>query len=307
MLLVKMKVKYSYYEPNKGFEELQAQIYNEYAKKYERYGIATAEQIRQRYESEKPDPKGIRYALKEDSSPLAYIQTRVTELTGDTKRRTWIGYPWAAEDCPEVQEKLYSEMWEYIKQRDPENEIVMGFLSDCFTEPISFAKSKGFEIIDKGYQYAIDVQRASKEETQGYTVRMGTIKDLDALIELCKSDPDLRNAFPNEEAWISYFKDRVLPDGHTILISKDNQLVCAGAPLRGAIAGGIIVRFLATRPDYEDSRKALLIGISKHNIETGWQDDPLLINVGNQEDLIAMVKELGGTIFDTQILFGLKS
>ncbi|MFX1284020.1 MAG: hypothetical protein ACFFB5_10215 [Promethearchaeota archaeon] len=301
-----MKVNYLYYEPNKGFEELQAQIYNEDTKKYKTRVTASAELIRQRYETEKPDPKGIRYAFKEGGNPLAYIQTRVTEANENTKRRTWIGYPWAVEACPDVQEKLYNEMFEYIKKRDPENEIVMGYFSDSFTESVSFAKSKGFEIIDEGYRYAIDVQKASKEEVSGYSKRMATMDDLEALIELCKSDPNLKNAFPNEEAWISYFQNRVLPDKHTMLLSKDNQLVCAGAPLEGITQEGLIVRFLATRPGYENLRKALLVEISKHNIETGWQDKPLLMNVGNQEDLIATVKELGGTIQDTQILFGLK-
>ena len=305
--LVKMKVNYSYYEPNKGFEKLQAQIYNEFTKKYERHATAIAEQIQQRYETEKPDPKGIKYAFKEDGSPLAYIQTRVTEATEQNKRRTWIGYPWAAEDCPEVQEKLYSEMFEYVKQRDPENEIVMGYISDCFTEPISFAKSKGFEIIDEAIQYAIDVKKASKIESQGFKVRIATIEDLDALIELCKSDPNLEDAFPNEEAWISYFKDRVLPDGHTILISKDDQLIGAGAPLKGVVEGGILIRFSAVRPGFEDARDALIVEISKHNVESGWQDYSLLMYPGNQEDKIAMVEELEGTVFDTQILFGLKS
>jgi len=280
--------------------------HNEDTKKYEIRVTATAESIQQRYENEKPDSKGIRYAFKEDGSPLAYIQTRVTEANENTKRRTWIGYPWAVEECPDVQEKLYNEVFEYVKQRDPENEIVMGYFSDNFTESVSFAKSKGFEIIDKGYQYAIDVQEASKEEISGCTVRMATMDDLKVLIELCKSDSNLKNAFPNEEAWISYFKDRVLPDKHTVMILKDNQLVCAGAPLEGITEDGLIVRFLATRPGYENLRKALLIEISKHNIETGWHDKPLLIYVGNQEDLIATVKEIGGTIRDTQILFGLK-
>ena len=305
--LVKMKVNYSYYEPNKGFEKLQAQIYNEFTKKYERHSTTTSEQIRQRYETEIPDPKRIRYSFKEDGSPLAYIQTRVTEATENTKRRTWIGYPWAAEDCPEVQEKLYSEMFEYIKQRDPENEIVMGYISDCFTEPISFAKSKGFEIIDEVVQYAIDVQKASEIESQGFTVRIATIEDLDALVELVKSDPDTKDAFPNEEAWISYFKDRVLPDGHTVLLLKDNQLVCAGAPLKGLVEDGIIIRFSAVRPGFEDARKDLIVEISKHNIESGWQDYSLLMYPGTQEDQKAFLKKLGATIYVTQILFGLKS
>ncbi|MHA2246697.1 MAG: hypothetical protein ACXADY_17270 [Candidatus Hodarchaeales archaeon] len=301
-----MKVNYSYYEPNKGFEKIQAQIYNEFTKKYERHATASEKQIQQRYKSEKPDPRGIRFAFKDDSSPLAYIQTRVTEPTEENKRRTWIGYPWATEDCPEVQEKLYSEMFEYVKQRDPENEIVMGYISDCYLEPISFAKSKGYEIIDKGYQYAIDVKEASKIETGDFTVRIATLEDLDALLELCSSDPELKNAFPTKEAWISYFKDRVLPDGHTILLSKDNQLVCAGAPLKGLVKNAIIIRFSAVRPGFEEARKALIIEISKHNIENEWQD-PLLMFPGTQEDRIAMLKKLGATIYDTQVLFGLTS
>jgi len=75
-----MKVQYTFYKPEKGLEEIQATIYNEALRKYGKGITVTAEQIKQRYNSEKPDPKGIRYALKDDDAPLAYIQTRVTEV-----------------------------------------------------------------------------------------------------------------------------------------------------------------------------------------------------------------------------------
>jgi hypothetical protein len=307
-----MKVKYSYYEPNKGFEEIQAQIYKSATTRYGTQIAITAEQIQQRYETENTDPKGVRYALKENGNPLAYIQTRVTEADENTERRTWIGYPWIVEGCPtEVQEKLFNEMFEYVKQRDPDNEIVMGYFPDCWKECVFFAKSKGYEVIDKGFQYIIDVQKASRVDLLSYSARIATLDDLDALVELSKADPSLKSAFLNEEARVSYFKDHVLPDGHTILLSKDNQLICAGAPLKGLREDGIVVRFSTTRSGFEDATKALLIEISKHLVEIGWLDDPLINESRrsrlNHEDQISMIKELGGKIQGTFSLFGLKT
>ena len=107
-----MKVVYCDYEPNKGLEEIQAQIYNTATKGSGELQV-TAEKILQRYEEEEPDPKGIKYALKEDGTPLAYIQTRIS--TGPD--RWWIGYPWTMPDCAiEVQETHFSKVYTYIKE-----------------------------------------------------------------------------------------------------------------------------------------------------------------------------------------------
>jgi hypothetical protein len=302
-----MKIIYRHYEPGKNLEEFQAQIYNAATKNLPGSNAATAEQIQQRYETEKVDPEGVRYALKEDDSPLAYVQTRITE----NPQQTWIGYPWAMPDClPEVQEKLWMETFEYIKKRDlektEERKIVIGYFDERWGDQIAFAKEKGFEEDDKGYQFALDVNKGSMAEYSGYSTRLAGMDDMDALIALCKADPDVSGAFPTEEAWVSYFQDRVLPDENTILIfDSQGQLVCAGAPLHGFSDDGVIVRFSAIRPDSEAALRPLLIEISKRCVERGWGNQPLLFFGGNERNRAKTAEELGAIIRTTTIAFAM--
>ncbi|MFX0113210.1 MAG: hypothetical protein ACFFB3_01545 [Candidatus Hodarchaeota archaeon] len=302
-----MKIIYRHYEPGKNLEEFQAQIYNAATKNLPGSNAASAAQILQRYETEKVDPQGVRYALKEDESPLAYVQTRITE----NPQQTWIGYPWAVPDCSsDVQEKLWTETFEYIKKRDLETaeevKIVIGYFDERWEEQIAFAKKKGFEEDDRGYQFALDVIKGSDVDYSSYSARLANTKDIEALIELCKADPDVSGAFPTEEAWLSYFQDRVLPDGNTILVfDSQNQLVCAGAPLHGFSEDGVIVRFSAILPGSEAAFKPLLIEICKRCVERGWEDLPLLFFGGNERNRRKTAEELGGIIRTTTIAFAM--
>lgn len=299
-----MNVQYFYYKPDSGFEEIQATIYNEALRKYGKYVSVTTDQIKQRYKSENPDPLGIRYAIKDDQTPLAYIQTRVTE--GETEKRTYLGYPWAINDCPpKVQEKLFDEMLEFIKSRDPESTIVMGYWLDTWTDPIKFAKKKEFIVIDENPQYILDPLKVSKSSYVSYTSRIATEEDLNIIVNLIKSDPIVNIFFPNEAAISSYLKDRVLPDGHTILIFKDDLLVCSGAPLKGFSEDGVILRFSSVIPDFENAWNALIIEICKNMILQGWQE-PLLLSTRGSKTREDFIKALDGGIHQNQLLFGLE-
>ncbi|MFW9993983.1 MAG: hypothetical protein ACFFD4_18205, partial [Candidatus Odinarchaeota archaeon] len=292
------------YEPDKGLEELQARIYNDELKRNSRTAFAavTAEQIRQRYLAEKKDPKGVMYALKEDGSPLAYIQTSLSF----NPPRTWIGYPWAMEDCPsEVQEKLFEDMLAHIRDKYPDNEVVMGYLSDSWEKQIAFAESKGFVSIDKAHFYGLDTRKVSHETDQEYTVKIGKQDDLDALVELSKADTELNAEFPDDEARIGYFKGRVLTEGHVILVFKDDQAVCASAPLRGFYRG-IFPRFAAIRPGFENAWKLLLKELAVHCREQGWKEPLLLTSFVKWELTEPLTKDLGADLLDTQLLFSLK-
>ena len=301
-----MKIIYRYYEPDQGFEELQAQIFNYELMRNPKsaFGKVTADQIKQRYINEKKDKFGVRYALDEEEKPLAYIQTSFTE----SPPQTWIGFPWALEHCPvEVQEFLYDEMLEYVKNKFPDNQIVMGFFTETWKRQIEFAKRKGFILKEKAFFYSLDTSQVKKEANHEFSVRNGTMDDIDVLIELCKTDPNIKEAFPTDEAWKSYFADRVIPDNHVIIVQKDNLLVAAGAPLRGYSDNGLIVRFTAIRPGYEDTWKILLREIAEHCKEQEWKE-PLLFNSFTNKDLAPKVAEdLGAKFRDVQVLYGLKS
>jgi len=276
-----MIIKYQYYEPNKGLEEQQAKIYTEAAEI-----PVTAEEIKARYESEKIDPKTVRYALTEDGKMLAYVQARDYPAVEETH----IGYPWALPECPvETQEKIFDELLAYIKQREATLKIRAGAGLEQESN-IEFFKKRGLVEVERGYEYFVDmnVEEASKMEKDDvdrrFTSRVASENDLNLLLQIAKSDPNSRNAFPSDDEWISYFKDKVLNDGHAVLVFQDDQVVCASAPLRfkpdGRVLRGekekIIFRFQATRPGYAHAWKTLVIGIAKECLAAGWKDIPLL-------------------------------
>ncbi|MFW9915703.1 MAG: hypothetical protein ACFFGZ_08830 [Candidatus Thorarchaeota archaeon] len=302
-----MQIIYRVYEPGKNFEDFQAQIFNS-SIAGSRAAPATAEQIKHRYETENTDPQGVRYALTADGRPLAYVQTRVT---AKPEPRTWIGYPWAMPDCPpEVQETLWEETFQFIKERDlesaSERKVVMCCVQDPAGKHNAFAKAKGFIEEDRASQYFIDMQRASQVECPPFDGRAADENDLDLLIELAKVDKDFSQGFPNENAMVSYFKDRVLPDGHTvILFDQKGQIIAAGAPLHGYVEDGVLIRFSATRSGFESALKTLLIEIAKHCLDQGWSALPLLFGVGYGAPAhqAVIAEELGATAVVTNVLF----
>ncbi|MHA1978797.1 MAG: hypothetical protein ACW98I_17985 [Candidatus Hodarchaeales archaeon] len=301
-----MKIIYRYYEPDQGFEELQAQIYNDELMRNPKSAFEkiSGDQIKQRYVNEKKDKFGVRYALDEEEEPLSYIQTSFTE----SPPRTWIGYPWAFERCPaEVQEFLYGEMLDYVKNKFPDNEIVMGYFTETWKRQTEFAERKGYTLKEKAFFYSLDTSQVKDDSNHEFSVKNGALNDIDILIDLCKTDPNIKDAFPNDEAWKSYFADRVIPDNHVIILLKDNLMVAAGAPLKGYTEDGLIVRFTAIRPGYEDTWKILLKQIAIHCREQEW-NQPLLFNSFTNKDLAPNVaQELGATFTDVQVLYSLKA
>lgn len=299
-----MKITYRYYESDQGLEEAQAKIYNEVLNRSpdSAFGEVTPEQIKQRFLTEKKDPLGVRYAFDEEGNPLAYIQTTISK----NPPQTWIGYPWSVTKCPsEVKEELFSEMLEYSQLKYPKNEVVMGYFTATWDEQVSFAQSKGFELKDTAYFYKLYSQNITKNDSSEFKSRLATPEDADILIELCKADPNLSNAFPDDDGWNSYFKERVLPDGNTVLIFKDEQLVCAGAPLKGYLDDGIIIRFTGIRPNYKKTWKLLIQEIAVRCRENGWKEPLLFSSFTDKDQAKEIADEFSAELRDTQVLYTL--
>ncbi|MFQ5980521.1 MAG: hypothetical protein ACE5OZ_20475 [Candidatus Heimdallarchaeota archaeon] len=201
---------------------------------------------------------------------------------------THIGYPWALPECPvEAQEKIFDELLAYIKQREATLPIRAAAASDQHKQ-IEFFRKKGLNEIERGFQYFVDfeVEKASKmelaDDDTAFSSRVATATDLHFLLKIVKADPALRDAFPGEEGWTSYFNDRVLKDGHAVLVFHGDQIVAATAPLRFPISEprNIIFRFQAVRPGYSHAWRTLLIGIAKECFAAGWTDIPLRASFG---------------------------
>ena len=277
-----MKVNYRHYEPEQKLEEIRAEIYTAAS------GLPASPDII-RVQAQNSDPKLMRFAFTDKDEPLAYISASGS----DTQPWTiGMGYPWALPGCPPaVQEKLFKDLVSYITENDKIQEIVTGvsLTSKIADEHIRFFEKHGFTEKERVYLYALDydVSEVSgwklTKELRAFRSRVATKKDVDRLIEVCQSDPNTRNAFPTQEAWKSYFEDRVLKDGHAVMVFEGDQVVAASAPLRfkpdGIFLRGkderIILRFRAVRPGFQAAWKRLLIEIAKEAVAAGWTDLPL--------------------------------
>ncbi|MHA1906889.1 MAG: hypothetical protein ACW98Y_06320 [Candidatus Thorarchaeota archaeon] len=279
-----MKVVYKNYEKDQGLDEIQAKIYAEAS------GLpATAEEIKAR--NIERDQKMTRYALTDDGSPLAYVTCRDSS---SEEGRTYIGYPWKLSDCPkEAQKKLFDEQLDYLKNREETKSIgstvVMG--SKIAEKQLKFLYKHGFREDDQIYFYNedLDAKKVSKwelnEEESSYSAKTATVDDVKGLMELIQSDPYIRNAFPNEDALKTYLVDRVLKDGHAVIVIKDDKMVAASAALKITpdspfLSGDedrYIMRFAAMRPGYKGAWKRLVVEIAKECVSSKLVDVPFRI------------------------------
>ncbi|MFX1283171.1 MAG: hypothetical protein ACFFB5_05925 [Promethearchaeota archaeon] len=309
-----MKVNYRYWEPNQGLEELQAKIYNENNPSTQ---PVTGQQIIERFEREKIDPKTIRYAIDEEGNPLAYIQAR----DYDPIEETHLGYPWALPNCPEgVQDKLFDEMLEYVKQREiaKKYDIRMNASIDD-KKVMDFFKGKGLVEKSKGYRYEIDMNEVNKSDyvEKDFTTRLATMDDIDLLVDLIKTDGRYFGQFGSDEDIVTYFKDRVLKDGqekgnNAVMVFKNDTLVMASAPLVFKAPGEeeerLILRFHAFRPGNEQAYKPLIINIAKECVSNNYgTDKPLSTFIGPRDsEFAAILGKYKPNKVLTGIAFGMK-
>jgi hypothetical protein len=113
--------------------------------------------------------------------------------------------------------------------------------------------------------------------------KVATEADMDHLVEIFLVEEDLRNQLSDEEGIKSYFKDRVLADGHAVLLFDGDTVVAATAPLRFQpnqvrVLGDeerIIMRFTAVRPGYYYAWPRLLLELAKECKKAKWTDIPI--------------------------------
>ncbi len=277
-----MDVVYKKWKSGEGLEDVQARIYTEVS------GIpANAEEIGPR--NDERGTEASRYALTKEGEPLAYITSLVSD---ENIGRIHIGYPWSLPGCPDdVKDKLLNDLISYWKGKD-ETKIIRTSVvleSKTKTAQIEFFLKRGFVEDESAYTVTkdFDIAKLSKLELSGperdLKCRLATDEDIDVLIDVTKADPLMCTAFSNDDAFVPYFKDRVLKDGHAVILYDGDTAVAASAPLLfkpdGQILLGeeerVIMRFTSIRPGFKHAWKRLLVEIAKEAKKAGWSKTPI--------------------------------
>jgi hypothetical protein len=263
----KMGIIYKFYEPDKGYEQIQAELFNNAMTKYGTAGNATADEIKERYKIEGFDNKGVQYAFDADE-PVAYIQTRKDEAN----RQIFIGYPWSKADCPEnVKDYMFKSMVNYLYSRDPDYKIVCGTIQEPWKDVHEFVKKYNGTVDRESKFFLLDIDTLSSLDNSGFTSRIGSLEeDEEALYKLCMSEPGFGDSFPTEDA-VKAFAKNALKDLETILIYKGEELVSAGAVVSYEPGGNktINTRYTATKNYNFDNWKAFVIVMAKKLKEKG--------------------------------------
>lgn len=282
-----MKVVYKKWNPDDGLEEVQAKIYTDVS------GLpARAEEIKPRNIERGED--STRYALTKDGEPLAYVTSWIND---ENPSEGGIGYPWSMKDCPEEAKlKIFDELFTHLKKEKKLEEINTGIVltSKIAKDQVKFFKERGFEEHERAYRYTkdLDVEKLASKKLDGKYAKLkskiATKDDVDALIEVSMSDPQLRRAFPDEEQWKNYFENRVMEQGNAIMLLEGDKVVAASAALKlkpdGVFLFGeeerILMRFTAIRPGYRYAWKRLAVEIAKDVKNSGNQDTQMRVGFG---------------------------
>ncbi|NHJ02674.1 MAG: hypothetical protein EAX86_11090 [Candidatus Heimdallarchaeota archaeon] len=260
---------YKNWEPNKGFENLQADVFNE-ANQF-KFAPANGDQIKQEYEQEKVDPQTIQYAFHGDKM-IAYVKGRMRKKS----KEVHISFPWAVQGTPvEVQDKLFADMILYLQRQYPSYQLRVNAMAKP-EENLDFLKKRGF--VERNLWKAVYLSVQSLVEASykiPYTSRLGSEYDIDALIKLFKADGRYSAQFPTDEDIVKYFRDNVFTTGHLILLYENDKLIAASAPLVTSSSPeeeeSIIQRFTAYKFLKEQKGSIpLLIELAKECLVTGY-------------------------------------
>jgi len=235
-----------------------------------------------------------RYALTGDGEPLAYVTARDSS---SEPGRTYIGYPWKLDGCPEeVQMKIFNEMMTYLNDRTDTQVIATTVIESSKLRDTQkeFFSNLGFQEDDHIFRYVLpmDVNETSKmkvsQRASELTSRVATESDLNYLVEIFQQDRGLSTQITDIYEIKNYFTERVLVDGHAILLFDKDKVVAATAPLRLPpdhirITGDeerIIMRFTAIRSGYNYVWSRLLVELAIECKKAGWTDIKLQAETG---------------------------
>lgn len=277
-----MKLIYKIYEPNEGLEEKQARLYTELSGRN-----ATAEEIQSR-NTQRPKEM-TRYVLTEDGEAIAYITARPSR---SQPGRTYIGYPWAKEECPEkAQIKIFNDLMEYLSEHEQTRQIGTTIVLEekNSDEQFKFFNEFGFretEILGY-YEYECNINEILKwkidDDLVSLISRPIEESDVEDIVELIINDPYMSRAFSDKEGIIDYLRNRVISDGHSIVLLDDDEYIAASAiiqlkpdhPLSRSDHDFAVPRFSVIKSGYKHVSKKLIYELAKCQKEAGWENVPM--------------------------------
>ena len=225
---------------------------------------------------EQKDPKTIRFAFSNEGEPLAYNEA----IIRPAEKKTYIGYSRGMANCPkEVLETLYFDMFEYVKQKFPENEIFMGYISKNWSQAYEFAQSQGFFVVDETDLYEL---LELPEDALDYTTRIADETDFDEVFPAFQFNERLSLTFPDEQAFKNFVAS-LLSRKTVILAFKESILVGVLVYLRSAVKGTLIL-FLEVSPQYINAVNSLLTVLHDIRISNQW-NDPIYFGRDGQHHL----------------------
>lgn len=216
-------IEFKNYTPDAGLEEIQAVIFNKANNR-----SVTAQEIKERFEREKIDPKTVIYAFNNNNEPIAYVQARDYPRFGEVH----LGYPWMMQNGNiEIQKRMFSDLLSYLKQRPSDLKIRTSIPND--PEFHKFVISQGFSPERKVVRFDITLDSINKAdlppiEQTSYSLHLAGISDLEeamkayfkALGDLAQADsPELREIVSN-----------CLKSSFTTLIKKEGVIAGVCCP-----------------------------------------------------------------------------
>lgn len=283
---IKVEYTYKFWEPDKGFEEAQAVVYDK--ANQGKFQPANVEQIKKQYSKDEDlDPKTIRYAFRDDQM-VGYIQARIRK----NSQEVHLSFPWALPETPvDVQDKLFNEMIDYIQ--NTEDYASYKIRVNAFAnseENLEFLKKRGFVEKNAWKTLLIPLQAIAKANyNEQYTTKIGSKDDLPLVANLIKEDGRYTAQFPDDESIQKYLTESVLATGHLVLVYEGDELITTGAPLifkpPQEDEERIILRFSAFKdPKNQEPLIPLMIEVAKECLKTNYgQDKPFLAYVDDMD------------------------
>lgn len=288
-------------DPLINFDKAQADIYNSVVEKYTG-NVVTEEFVKKRIKRDKFDHKGMMYAFALGNKPLAYIRYYLYPSGS-----LYIGFPWSTPECTaDIQEKLFSELKKYLKEKFPDRkEARMGYADNKILPFHQFAQDHNLEKNGWEVAFQIDVQKFSTIDLGEFSWREAKESDLEDLIELAMEDFDFigQEKLLNRVETEKYIIKEVLANSNGVILLQKDKSVGFASAWRNRTWNNTKFTFIKCQSIKKDLAKGkfdLYVAFAKLLDSKGLRDEKIFMDKDRSEDdIITLLRnnqaeEIGG-------------